>query len=69
MPMHSSYKFFYDDAKTFVILFLLMFVFAIGYYEIKHFLENLQINCCNIFIVACVFEKYLYILEMFLNCS
>ena len=70
MPMGSSYKLFYDDAKTFIILFLLMFIFVIGYYEIKHFKKNLQINCCNIFIIACVFEKYLYIsniLELFLN--
>ena len=35
--MGSSYKLFYDDAKTFIILFLLMFIFVIGYYEIKHF--------------------------------
>ena len=69
MPMGSSYKLFYDDAKTFVILLLLMFVFFIGYYEIKRFLKNLQIKCCNIFIIACVLEKCLYILQVFLNCS
>ena len=42
MPMGSSYKLFYDDAKTFVILFLLMFVFVISYYEIKRFQKTLK---------------------------
>ena len=58
MPMGSSYVLFYDDAKTFVILFLLIFVFVIGHYEIKLFKKHLQIDCYNIFIIACSLEKY-----------
>ena len=57
MPMGSSYELFYDDAKTFVILLLLMFASVIGYYEIKLFKYNLQISC-YIFIIASVLEKF-----------
>ena len=43
-------------------LYFMRFVF--GYYEIKLFKKTLQINCYDIFNIAYVFEKY-----MFLKCS
>ena len=47
-------------------LYFMRFVF--GYYEIKLFKRNLQVNC-YIFNVAYVIEKHWCVLEMFLNCS
>ena len=72
MPLYRFQILFYD-AKTFVISFLLIFVFHEIFLSLlwdKLFLrKNLQINCYNIFNVAYVLEKYWYVLEVFLNCS
>ena len=65
MPLYRFQLLFYD-AKTFVILFLLIFIFVFSYYEIKLFKKNFQIDCFN---VTCILEKYWFVLEMFLNCS
>ena len=37
--------------------------------RLSFFKKNRQIDCYNIFNVTCVFEKYWYVLEMFLNYS